>query len=301
LNLTTEIFHMSDLSDEPVQDAGRRRFLGQAGAGAAWMAVPGGLLLVSEPGHAQTASQSRLERLAAELDILARHTMAGVASFCVPGSDLYSIGQGMTTLAAPGGVAAKADAFLVYMFDHYLPLPGATQLATGLGEPFRGLSLTLADGSKVNLGGAVTEVVASLDSVPLSLLLSLLLNALALSVRPSSAVGLLPSPFARLSWRDKAKVFELLETPGSSAAGMVSQKLEQPLTRTLIGYVQLIGLGLLAFAGSGAYSEWAVLDPATRTLRSRPVGWRIANYAGVSDGWDDLKGYYQNRKEAVDA
>jgi hypothetical protein len=292
---------MSDLSDEPVQDAGRRRFLGQAGAGAAWMAVPGGLLLVSEPGHAQTASQSRLERLAAELDILARHTMAGVASFCVPGSDLYSIGQGMTTLAAPGGVAAKADAFLVYMFDHYLPLPGATQLATGLGEPFRGLSLTLADGSKVNLGGAVTEVVASLDSVPLSLLLSLLLNALALSVRPSSAVGLLPSPFARPVVAGQG---QSLRTAGD--AGQQCRRHGQPEARTAFDahadrLCAVDRAGAAGLRGFGRLQRMGRAGSGHAHLRSRPVGWRIANYAGVSDGWDDLKGYYQNRKEAVDA
>ena len=282
-------------------DRARRRFLGQAGIGAAWFSVPGGLLLIAEKGHAQTAAQSRLERLAAELNILARNTMAGVAAFCVPGNDLYSIGQGMTTLAAPGGVSAKADAFLVYMFDNYLPLPGASQLATGLGDPFRGVTLKAADGTQLNLGATVTEVLASLDSVPLSLLLSLLLNALALTVRPGSAVGLLPSPFARLSWRDKARVFELLEAAGNDTAAMVSQKLDQPLTRTLIGYIQLIGLGLLAFGGQGAYNEWSALDPVRRTLRSQPVGWRIARYDGVSDGWDEFKGYYQNRREAVDA
>ena len=92
-----------------------------------------------------------------------------------------------------------------------------------------------------------------------------------------------------------------LEAAGDDTAAMVSQKLNQPLTRTLIGYVQLIGLGLLAFGGQGAYNEWSSLDPATRALRSQPVGWRIARYDGVSDGWDDFKGYYQNRQEAVDA
>jgi hypothetical protein len=218
---------------------------------------------------------------------------------------LYSIGQGVTTLAAPGGVAAKTDAFLVYMFNNYLPLPGASQLATGLGDPFRGINIKAADGTQINLGATVTEVLATLDSVPLSLLLSLLLNALALAVRPSSAIGLLPSPFARLSWRDKAKVFQLLEAvgtePGNATAAMISEKLDQPLTRTLIGYIQLIGLGLLAFTGLGAYSEWGVIDPVKRTLRAQPVGWRISRYSGVADGRDDFKGYYQNRKEAVDA
>ena len=286
----------------------RRRFLGQAGAGAIWLATPAGLVLQTA-AHAQTPAQtpaqsaanSRLEKLAAELNLFARHTMAGVAAFCVPGSDLYSIGQGVTTLATPGGVAAQADAFLVYMFDHYLPLPRASELATGLGQPFTGISLKLADGSMVSLGAAVTEVVSTLDSVPLSMLLALALNALALFVRPSSAVGILPTPFARLSWRDKAKVFELLESPGDDALRMISERIKEPVTRTLIGYLQLAGLGLLAFTGLGAYSEWAVRDPATRTLRAQPVGWRLSRYGGVSDGWDEFKGYYQGRKEASHA
>src|SRR5690606_14764032 len=234
-------------SHPPPPDACRRRFLGTAGAGAACVAVPGGLGMVHLPGHAQSAQQARLERLAAELNILTRNTMAGVAAFSVPGNDLFSIGQGVTTLAAPGGVAARADAFLGYMFDNFLPLPGASQLATSVGLPLRGVTIKLADGTQADLGAAVTEVLASLDSVPLSLLLALLLNALALTVRPGSAVGLLPSPFARLSWRDKARVFQLLEAvgtlPADEAGSMVSQALDEPLTRTLIGYIQLIEIG----------------------------------------------------------
>lgn len=291
---------MNQLSTE-VPAVDRRRFLGQAGAGAVWVAVPGGLALHHTAGIAQTAQQSRLERMAARLNAVSRATMAGVASFCVPGNDLYSIGQGLTTLAAPGGVAAKADAFLVYMFDHYLPLPGGSELATGLGQPFQQVPLQLSDGSTVTLGEAVTHVVGTLDSVPLSLLLALALDALALFVRPGSAIGLLPSPFARLSWRDKARVFQLLENPGDDTLRMISERLKEPVSKTLLGYVQLAALGLLAFAGMGAYSEWAVIDPAKRTLRSRPVGWQIARYAGVSDGWDEFKGYYQDRRSTSDA
>jgi hypothetical protein len=288
------------LKNSHVCPSSRRRFLGHVGAGAIWIATPAGLALHTA-AHAQSAANSRLEKIAAQLNIFARQTMAGVAAFCVPGNDLYSIGQGVTTLAAPGAVAAKADAFLVYMFDNYLPLPGARALATGLGAPFNGVVLTLPDGSNESLGSAVTEVVSTLDSMPLSLLLVLALNALALFVRPSSAVGLLPSPFARLSWRDKAKVFELLEAPGDDTLRTISEGIKEPVTRTLIGYLQLAGLGLLAFAGQGAYSEWGVIDPATRTLRAQPVGWRLSHYGGVSDGWDEFKGYYQGRKEVSHA
>lgn len=285
------------LSRQPLS---RRHFVAGAGATAAWVATPAGLVLLTDPAHAQSAAQSRLERMAAQLNLLARNTMAGVAAFVVPGNDLYSLGQGVSTWTA-GGVAAKTDAFLVYMFNNYLPLPGASQLATGLGEPFEGIPLPLGDGTTVSLGTAVTEVLSSADSVPLSTLITLLLNALAISVRPSSVVGILPSAFSRLSWRDKAKVFELLELPGSDCIRMVSERLDEPVTKTLIGYIQLVGLGLLAFGASGAYSEWAVIDPRTRTLKSRPVGWNISKYPGVSDGWNEFKGYYQGRRSASDA
>jgi hypothetical protein len=110
-----------------------------------------------------------------------------------------------------------------------------------------------------------------------------LLNGVALAVNPGAASGSFGSPFANLSFGEKAAVFGVLESDPQFA----------PL-RSLFGSL----LGLVAFL---AYSEVGVFDPATRTLTGRPVGWTLSAYEGVADGRDELRGYFENRRRADDA
>ncbi|MGH6646512.1 hypothetical protein [Aquabacterium sp.] len=295
---------MNTQSDErrPVAGLSRRRFTAALG-GVSTLAGMAPLALHSQTALAQSTSPSRLERLNAMLNLFARDTLAGVSAFAVPGSDLYSLVQGQATLQA-GGMAAKNDAFLVFMFDNYLPLPPplGSSLSTSLGAPLRGISLPLGDGTTLNVGAAVTELLDTRDSLPLATIVALLLNAVALTVRPSSIVGPFLSPFSRLSWKDKARVLELFENPGTEVLGAMGN-VPTGLIKTVLAYVQLIAVGLLAFAGFGSYSEWAFLDPATRQLRSRPVGWTLSRYQpnGPVEGWDEFRGYYQDRRSASDA
>jgi hypothetical protein len=107
-----------------------------------------------------------------------------------------------------------------------------------------------------------------------------LLNSVAQRVDPNAATGPFPSPFANLSFADKAAVFAVLEGDQAFA----------PL-RSLAGVLP----ALVSFL---AYSEVAVFDPTTRTLTGRPVGWALSNYEGVADGRDELKGYFENRRRA---
>lgn len=291
-----------DPDDKPPIGLTRRRFASSAVSGACALAVGPAVV-----GHgaviAQSTHPSRIERLQAQFNLLARDTLAGVSAFAVPGNDLYSLWQGLSTFQV-GGVAARNDAFLAFMFDNYLPLPPplGNSLAIGLGTPLRGLSLSLGDGLTLNVGSALTELLNAYDSLPLALVVALLLNALALTVQPASLVGPFLSPFSRLSWKNKARVLELLENPGPEVIQLMGP-VPGSLLKTVIGYVQLIAVGLLAFAGFGSYSEWSVLDPSTRTLRARPVGWTLSKYqpAGSVEGWDDFKGYYQGRRSASDA
>lgn len=273
----------------------RRQFTVALGAASALAGAPVAL--------AQTTSQSRLERLNAMLNLFARDTLAGVSAFAVPGSDLYSLWQGQSTWQ-PGGIAAKNDAFLVFMFNNYLPLPPplGTSLSTSLAAPLRGITVSLADGTKLDVGSAVAELLNTKDSLPLATIVALLLNAVALTVRPSSILGPFLSPFSRLSWKDKARVLELFENPGPEVLGAMGN-VPTGLIKTVLAYVQLIAVGLLAFAGFGSYSEWAFLDPATRQLKSRPVGWTLSKYQpnGPVEGWDEFRGYYQDRRSASDA
>jgi hypothetical protein len=110
-----------------------------------------------------------------------------------------------------------------------------------------------------------------------------LLNSVALAVNPSAASGSFGSPFANLSFADKATVFAVLEGDPQFA----------PL-RPLVGTL----LGLVAFL---SYSEVGMFDPATRQLVGTPVGWTLSSYDGVADGRDDFRGYFEHRRRVRDA
>lgn len=282
---------------EPPPQFTRRRF--NIALGAATASTTAGLY---GSAVAQSSSQSELERLYAYLNLFARDTLAGASAFCVPGADLYSLVQGRSTFQA-GGIAARNDAFLVYMFDNYLPLPPplGSSLATALSRPLRGINLSLG-GIDLNLGSILAQVINTRESVRLSTLVALLLNALALVVQPASIIGPFLSPFSRLSWNDKAKVLRMLETADPQVLTVMGE-VPAPLVKTLFAYLQLIALGLMAFGGFGSYSEWANLNRTTRTLNSRPVGWSLSKYQanGPVEGWDEFRGYYQGRRSASDA
>lgn len=112
----------------------------------------------------------------------------------------------------------------------------------------------------------------------LSELVAYILNNVALAVNPAP-IGPFTAPFANLKFSEKVSAFYAME---GGLAG--------PEVVPLAGVLPV----LTAFT---AYSEAGVFDPFTRTLVAAPVGWTISNYGGVSDGHDDLKGYFQNRKK----
>jgi hypothetical protein len=97
-----------------------------------------------------------------------------------------------------------------------------------------------------------------------------------LAVNPATS-GPFASPFSNLSFADKGRVFALLEGNPASA----------PLAGVLP-----VAVGFLA------YAETAVFDPVTRTISGRPIGWDLSSYTGVSDGHDEFRGYFRNRRRA---
>jgi hypothetical protein len=110
-----------------------------------------------------------------------------------------------------------------------------------------------------------------------------LLNSVALAVNPNAASGGFASPFANLSFAEKAAVFSVLEGDPQFVS-----------LRSLVGSL----LALVAFL---CYSEVGVFDPATRTLVGEPIGWTLSSYDGVADGRDEFRGYFENRRRAEDA
>jgi hypothetical protein len=96
------------------------------------------------------------------------------------------------------------------------------------------------------------------------------LNSLATIVNPSPAVTFV-SPFANLSFAEKAGVFQIMD----ATAGL-----------------QQLGGILPPFAAFFTYSDAGTFDPTTRSLTGEPLGWTLSHYQGVADGRDELLGYF---------
>jgi hypothetical protein len=105
-----------------------------------------------------------------------------------------------------------------------------------------------------------------------------LLNGYALQVNPAAVGGQFLSPFARLKFVDKIEVFHRLEaeTEGSE-----------------LRFVSGILIGAVGFL---SHTEWGAYDFQARRLKSVPVGWKTSHYAGIAEGRNELKGYFQGRR-----
>jgi len=126
----------------------------------------------------------------------------------------------------------------------------------------------------VNMG-ITDELIATLDDttpfVPqFSATVAGVLNGLALAVAPGSAGALFVSPFANLSFAQKAAVFQIMD-------GTDSLKL-------------LAGI-LPPFVAFFCYSEASAFDPVTRSLNGVPLGWQLSSYQGVAEGRNEFLGY----------
>jgi hypothetical protein len=192
-----------------------------------------------------------LATAAAQSADLTEDTMSGLVAFVLPGSDAYSVAQG-ESFDGPGGIAAGAAPALIAGLDRFVSI--ATVAGPDLG-------------------------------VPISAAVATLLNQYALRVNPLAAGGGFPSPFARLSFGEKARVFELFDSDPANEG-------------TELRFLAGILCGLTALY---AFSEAGVWDPQRRELTGGPVGWDIAGYGGPAEGHAELKGYYGGFRSAIDA
>jgi hypothetical protein len=145
-------------------------------------------------------------------------------------------------------------------------LPGSDPYSTAQG-------VSTADKGGVDIG--VTDVlIGTIDqSTPFnpnfSSQVAVILNGLATNVNPGGG-GPLVSPFANLSFAQKAAVFQIMD--GTPA-------------------LELLGGLLPLFVAFFCYSEAGVFNPATRSLTGEPLGWTLCSYQGVADGRNELLGY----------
>jgi hypothetical protein len=188
-------------------------------------------------------------------------TYNGLAAMLWPGDDAYSVAQGEWN-DRPGAIAANAGRHTVAALDSLLP------------EPYTELH---SDRRRVPLSGSIASAI----------------NSVALTVDPAPTGGAFPSPFARLSFADKAAVWRILEED--------TRQVTELDPGHSLGVLQFVFGVLPAFVNFLAFSEIDVYDPTTRTVSRRPVGWDHCGYLGQRtepvEGWDDFLGYYQGRTE----
>jgi hypothetical protein len=186
------------------------------------------------------------EAEAQELDVT-RDTLSGLLAFVLPGDDEYSVAQGVSA-QGPGAIGAGTLTPFIGALDEFVP----------------------------------ASVLGVTTTVPASGGVAALLNDFALQANPGASGGPFLSPFARLTFEEKAEALRLLEAD-EVLSGAVPE----------LNFVAGILPGFVAFM---ACSEVGVLDPETRELSSRPVAWRLSRYAGPAEGHPELRGYYQGRR-----
>lgn len=120
-------------------------------------------------------------------------------------------------------------------------------------------------------------------AAPGALGIALLLETLSLARNPLSIVGPFSSPFANLTFTKKRQVLQDLDNT--------------PLLNR--SSIEFAANAVITLAALGAYSEVAQFDHRTKQLTGRPLGWDLSNYGGVSDGWPEFIGYYQDRTEVT--
>lgn len=174
-----------------------------------------------------------------------------------------------------------------------VPGPDEYSVAQGQSSPTPG---GMASGTTENLIANLDAFLPAPDlgpyssggTVPLSGAVANMLNTLAATVNPAAAGGAFPSHFSRLAFDEKAEVFRQIE--GLSGDDDASRN------------IRFVGGILPGFTAFLAFGEWHALDPATRTLTGRPVGWDLSRYQPgrtvPAEGWDELQGYFEGRKKA---
>jgi hypothetical protein len=212
-----------------------------------------------------------------------RAVLAGVPSAAALAG--LSAGTAGTAAAAPADdyIAQAFKALAAYVVpgnDPYsaqqgltAPRPGGVAAGTDvmLEESYdRAIGIAVAPSLQINAPGALG--------------FALVLEIFARGRYPAQLAGPFLHPFANLTHPRKAQVLADIDT-------------EQLIEDSAIGYA--FGT-LITLAAFGCYGERGVYDPATRTLRGRPVGWDLSSYDGVSDGWPEFRGYWEGRTSVPD-
>jgi hypothetical protein len=192
------------------------------------------------------AAKGWLEDAHAQSGDVVVETLSGLVAFILPGDDPYSEAQGTKT-DEPGGIAAGTVPVFIRNLDAFVP---------------------------VAIPGAGTTTLPASGGV------AMLLNRYAVDVNPGAGGAL--SPFAQLTFDEKAEVFKRFE---SDPAWDDSE-------------FKFVSGILPGFVGFLAWSEAGVIDPETRKPEKRPVGWKLSKFDGPAEGHPEFRGYYRGHRSA---
>jgi len=152
-------------------------------------------------------------------------------------------------------------------------VPGPDQYSVA-----QSVSTTVAGGIDTNILEVLIQTID--ESAPylpaFSAVAAGILNQFAEAVHPNVS-GPFSSPFACLSFAEKAAVFQFMDATPSLA----------PFSGVIAGIVAFL-----------CYSDAGSFDPVTRTLTSTPLAWSLSNYSGTADGRAELRGYWLGRTHA---
>jgi hypothetical protein len=240
-----------------------------------------------------------LSEIVAALGDLTRDTFNGWTVFVAPGPDAYSVAQGVAD-RQPGAIEAQAPDYVMLGIDFSLrpPHPLARPIAVALGPALGDVQLPLPAGA-VPLDWALAVLIESDEVIPLSLAIALLLNFLATQVSAASVNGMFLSPFARLTFAEKAGVLERLEDPAPELVARIAAETPEAIRPAIAGQLAYVGGVLFVLPAIATYIDWLAFDRRTKTMLNHPTSWRLTGFQpdGPVEGWDDHRGYYQDRRK----
>ncbi|GGY75276.1 hypothetical protein [Marinobacter zhanjiangensis] len=305
-------------SNVPINSGRRQLLIGSGLLGAAAAVNPGMAFAGWRRGHWGWGHPEEnvepvdwtVEQLRTALDALRDDTFFAMIAFGVPGDDPYSEYQGVST-PYPGGITTRADLYLSGGTDLLVPMPTAfmNQMLASIATYLRLSPMDIPEMASEDVGENGEWILENLDrtfteylegEVSNSVLVALLLNLAATRVA-GSIDGPFPSPFANLSWDQKARVFEELENQHSWLRRAITWAIPDWHYREAApGVLNLMISFMLRVSGFGSYCEFAVFNPATREVAQRPLGWVLSQYAPDAPpsgiGSDDFIGYFQGRR-----
>jgi len=168
--------------------------------------------------------------------------------------------------AAPDLIHDTFNGLLAFV----VPGPDNYSIAQGVSTPEQG-----------GVEASATDILlATLDGTApflpnFSATVAAILNGLAQGLNPAAA-GPFPSPFARLSFAEKAGVFQIMDATDS---------------------LKQLASVLPLFVAFFFYSEASAFDPKTRSLAGQPIGWRLSSYQGAAEGRNEFLGYFKIHRD----